>query len=70
MILLTKLSGQVILINENLIETAQETPDTVITMNNGHTFIVTERLTDIMEKSAEFNRHSKRRVRSRDEKDE
>jgi flagellar protein FlbD len=61
MILLTKLSGQVVMINETLIETAQETPDTVITMNNGHSYIVSEKLDEIMDKVIEFNRRSKRR---------
>jgi flagellar protein FlbD len=62
MILLTKLSGKEILINESLIETAQETPDTVITMNNGHSYIVSEKLDEIVEKVLDFNRQSKRRV--------
>jgi flagellar protein FlbD len=63
MILLTKLGGKQVLINEQLMETAQETPDTVITMNNGHTYIVTEKLEEILDKVVEFNRLSKRRTR-------
>ena len=63
MILLTKLGGKEILINERLIETAQETPDTVITMDNGHTYIVTEKLNEIMDKVVEFNRQTKRNLR-------
>jgi flagellar protein FlbD len=70
MILLTRLSGKEMLINQNLIETAQETPDTVVTMSNGHTYIVSEKLDEIMDKVVEFNRQSKRRTRvGRDEKD-
>ena len=42
MIFLTKLDGKEILLNELLIETVTETPDTVITMSNGHTYIVRE----------------------------
>jgi flagellar protein FlbD len=64
MIILTKLGGKEILINEQLIETAQETPDTVIIMNNGHTYIVTEKLTEIEDKIIEFNRLCKRRGNS------
>ena len=60
MILLTKLGGSEILINEQLIETAQETPDTVVTMNNGHSYIVSEKLDEIMDKVVEFNRQTKR----------
>ena len=63
MILLTKLSGKEVLVNEQLIETAQETPDTVITMNTGHTYIVSEKLDVIMDKIVEFNRLSKKRNR-------
>ncbi|MCL2755057.1 MAG: flagellar FlbD family protein [Oscillospiraceae bacterium] len=66
MIILTKLSGQEILINENHIEMAQETPDTVITMNNGHSYIVTEKLDEIVDKAIEFNKQSKRRPERRE----
>jgi flagellar protein FlbD len=64
--MLTKLSGKQLLINHNLIETAIETPDTVITMNNGHTYIVSERLDDIVDKIVEFNRQAKRSKIRRD----
>jgi flagellar protein FlbD len=62
MIVLTKIGGQEILINEQLIETANETPDTVIMMNNGHTYIVTESLEEIMRKVIEFRRMARRRI--------
>jgi len=65
MIILTKLSGKELLVNEQHIETASETPDTVITMNNGHTYIVSEKLDEIMDKVIDFNRQSKRDARSR-----
>lgn len=48
MIKLTRLNGTVILINENFIELAEETPDTVITMENGHRYLVQEKLDEIM----------------------
>jgi flagellar protein FlbD len=62
MIALTKLDGKEILINEQLIETAYETPDTIILMNNGHTYIVAESLGEIMKKIVEFRRVSRRRL--------
>ncbi|MDR0197617.1 MAG: flagellar FlbD family protein [Oscillospiraceae bacterium] len=65
MILLTKLGGKEVLINESIIETAQETPDTVITMNNGHTYIVTESLEEIMGKIIDFQRLGRRKSRLR-----
>ena len=56
MIFLTKMGGKEVLINEQLIETASETPDTVIVMSNGHTYLVTETLSEIMEKINEFRK--------------
>jgi flagellar protein FlbD len=68
MIILTKLNGKEILINERHIETAKESPDTVISMSSGSTYIVVEKLNEIMEKVIEFNRQSKRKSRlDRDE---
>jgi len=64
MIVLTKIGGRQILINEALIETANETPDTVIMMNNGHTYIVTETIEEIMRKIIEFRRLTRRRSNS------
>jgi len=61
MIILTKLDGKNILLNEALIETAYETPDTVVLMNNGHTYIVSETLNEIMNKAIEFRRMTRRR---------
>jgi flagellar protein FlbD len=63
MIKLTKLGGKEIMVNEQLIETGQETPDTVITMSNGHSYIVSEKLDEIMDRIVEFNRLSKRKSR-------
>lgn len=48
MIKLTRLNGTVILINESFIEIAEETPDTVITMENGHRYLVQEKIDDIL----------------------
>jgi flagellar protein FlbD len=68
MIILTKLDGKSILINENLIETAYETPDTIVLMNNGHTYIVAETLEDIMRKVMGFKRLARRRPNKNEEK--
>lgn len=65
MIILTKLGGKEILVNERLIESAKETPDTVVTMSGGTTYIVSETLDEIMDKVLEYNRLSKRDIRSR-----
>ncbi len=42
MINVTKLNGIQITINENFIETVEETPDTVITMSTGRKIIIKE----------------------------
>ena len=47
MIFLTKLDGTSFMLNENLIETVNETPDTVIVLENGHSYIVRENMREI-----------------------
>lgn len=59
MILVTRLNGTPIMLNENFIEAAEETPDTVVTMMNGHRYILREKLDEIIEKSYEFHRKLK-----------
>jgi len=48
MIKLTRLNGTEILLNENFIEIAEEAPDTVVTMQNGHRYIVKEKIDEIV----------------------
>lgn len=50
MIYVTLLNGKEILINENLIETIEETPDTVIKTTTGRKYIVMDKLVDLYEK--------------------
>ncbi len=66
MVILTKLNGKDIMINENHIENVTENPDTVITMTNGHTYIVQESIDEILHKVISFNRVSKQRLRETD----
>lgn len=47
MIDLTRLNGSTIMVNCDLIETVEETPDTVITLTTGHKFIVKESRQDL-----------------------
>ena len=60
MIILTKLDGKEFLLNEELIEVVNETPDTVIVLENGHSYIVRESLSELMEKIREKNRLARR----------
>ncbi len=47
MIEITKMSGQKMLINPDLIETVEETPDTVMTLTTGRKIIVKESRQDV-----------------------
>ena len=56
MIKLTRVNGTTLLINESFIETAEETPDTVVTMQNGHRYFVKETVDEILQKTMEFEK--------------
>ena len=69
MIFLTKLDGKQFLLNEQLIETVTETPDTVIALSNGHSYIVRESMTELQTKIIEYNRLQRRRILRRKNND-
>lgn len=50
MISVTKLNDVLFVINADLIETIEATPDTVITLINGKKFVVKESVDEIVEK--------------------
>lgn len=60
MIFLTKLDGKVFMLNEMMIETVSETPDTVIVLSNGHSYIVRESMKELQSKILEYNRQRRR----------
>ena len=60
MIFLTKLDGKEFLLNEKMIETVSETPDTVIVLSNGHSYIVRESMKELQTKILEYNRQRQR----------
>jgi flagellar protein FlbD len=47
--MLTRLNGERFALNPDLIERAEESPDTVLTLVDGKHLMVTERLTEIIE---------------------
>src|SRR5690242_6548928 len=47
-IMLTRLGGQPMAVNPDLIEKAEATPDTVITLVDGHKFVVAESVADVV----------------------
>ena len=70
MIFVTKLDGKQFLLNETLIETVTETPDTVIVLSNGHSYIVRESMKELQTKILEYNRNQRRRMHRRRDADE
>jgi flagellar protein FlbD len=58
MIELTRLKGAKFALNSDHIETVEETPDTVITLLNGHKYIVTESMGDVVRLIESFKRNS------------
>jgi len=60
MIFLTKLDGKQFLLNELMIETINETPDTVILLSNGRSYIVRESMKEIRNLILEYNRRRRR----------
>ena len=66
MIYLNKLSGEKIMINCDMIELVTENPDTVIQMENGHSYIVEESMDEILALIKEYKRSLKRSRLDRD----
>lgn len=60
MIFLTKLDGKTFMLNEDLIETVNATPDTVIILENGHSYIVRESMNELQNKIHESIRLARR----------
>lgn len=56
MIKLTRINGTVILLNEKFVEIVEEAPDTVVTMENGHRYLVQEKIDDILEMIRAFEK--------------
>ena len=66
MIKLKRLNGEMIVINHDLIETIEQTPDTVLTLTTGKKILVAESVEEVIEKAAKFKNkvfvYSKREV--------
>jgi flagellar protein FlbD len=58
MIELTRLKGVKFALNSEQIETVEETPDTVITLLNGHKYVVRESAGEIVSLIETFRRNS------------
>ncbi|MBO8159356.1 flagellar FlbD family protein [Thermosyntropha sp.] len=58
MIYLTRLNGEKIAVNIDLIEFMEETPDTVVTLTTGRKFVVRETMENIREEVIKFKKAS------------
>jgi flagellar protein FlbD len=56
MIKLTKLNGAQFILNAELIETIEATPDTVVTLINGRKMMVKESIDDVVTKAVEYKK--------------
>ncbi|MDD6796818.1 MAG: flagellar FlbD family protein [Bacteroides sp.] len=56
MIELTRINGTKLMLNPDIIETMEQTPDTVITLTNGHKYIVNETTDQICKSIISFRR--------------
>ncbi|PHV71747.1 endoflagellar protein [Sporanaerobium hydrogeniformans] len=56
MITVTRLNHQELTLNSDLIETLEQTPDTVITMTTGNKFIVIESTAEIIKRIIDYKR--------------
>lgn len=56
MVILTKLNDQTFTVNSDLIETLEQTPDTVVVMTTGNKYVVKESPNEIIDKIVEFKR--------------
>lgn len=56
MIKVTRLNGNELVLNAELIETIEETPDTVITLTNGKKLVVEETLEEIVRRVMDYRR--------------
>ena len=58
MVWLTRFDGTQFMLNASLIETMESTPDTVITLTNGHRFVVREDPDQIAQQVVAFRRRA------------
>lgn len=56
MIYLTRMNKKEFILNVDLIEIIEETPDTIITLTNGHKMVVAESAEEIIEKIIQYKR--------------
>ncbi|MEM6332710.1 MAG: flagellar FlbD family protein [Planctomycetota bacterium] len=60
MITVTRLNGQSLVVNAELIRTVEANPDTTIKLINGDTILVKETMKEVVELSVEYGRSLRR----------
>jgi flagellar protein FlbD len=63
MISVTRLDHTVVVVNAELIATVERTPDTLITLTNGHMIVVTESVDEIVARVVDYRRQINSGVR-------
>jgi flagellar protein FlbD len=56
MIALRRLNNDTVMVNPDLIEFLESTPDTVVTLTSGNKFVVRDTMDEVREKIIEFKR--------------
>lgn len=56
MIQLTRLNDKILVVNAELIEFVESTPDTILTLNTGHKVLVRESVDEVIEKVIDYKR--------------
>jgi flagellar protein FlbD len=56
MIAVTRLNGTQMMVNADLIETLEATPDTVMTLTNEHKFVIRESIDEVVARVIAFKR--------------
>jgi flagellar protein FlbD len=58
MIEVHRLNGELFLLNSDMIETIDVTPDTVVRLMNGHRYIIKEKIDDVRRAIVDFRRQA------------
>ena len=56
MIYVTRLDHNTMVVNAELIATVESTPDTLLTLSNGHQFLVRDSVQDVVARALEYRR--------------
>lgn len=57
MIQVTRLNGKQFVLNSDLIESMEATPDTVITLTGGNKYVVSETTEELIRRITDYQRH-------------